>query len=167
MALFVCSPHINQHTLTQGISSFLRHSTRAKRHRIRAKQVKSEFLFGVLWSHLGNFGDNEGQKPKIFLKSRKEGRVSRWSAACLSSCPLVKRCAGSLSVQDLPECRLWSSGVVLPSFLSALSLCACRVACRYASIWRFKGIFRGFYGVCVGLCRLPALRGLCGFCVRE
>ena len=47
--------------------------------------------------------------------------------------------------------------------LSAFSLCACRVACKYGSISRFKGVFRGFYGVRVGLCCLGALRGLCGF----
>ena len=55
----------------------------------------------------------------------------------------------------------------VPAFLSALSLCACRVACKYGSISRFKGVFSAFYGVCVGLCCLRALRGLWGFCVRE
>ena len=47
--------------------------------------------------------------------------------------------------------------------LFALSLYACRVACKYGSISRFKGVFRGVWGVCVGLCCLGALRGLCGF----
>ena len=37
---------------------------------------------------------------------------------------------------------------------------------EYGSISRFKGVFRGFYGVRVGLCCLGALRGLCGFCAR-
>lgn len=50
--------------------------------------------------------------------------------------------------------------------LSALSLCACRVACKYGSISRFKGVFRGFYMFGVGLCCLRALRGLWGFCAR-
>lgn len=53
------------------------------------------------------------------------------------------------------------------SILSAFSLCACRVACKYGSISRFKGVFRGFYVFGVGLCCLRALRGLWGFCVRE
>ena len=40
---------------------------------------------------------------------------------------------------------------------------------RCLQIWlylAFLGGFRGFYGVCVGLCRLGALRGLWGFCAR-
>ena len=51
--------------------------------------------------------------------------------------------------------------------LSALLLCSRCVAYKYGSISRFKGVFRGFYGVRVGLCCLRALRGLWGFCVRE
>ena len=53
------------------------------------------------------------------------------------------------------------------SLLSALLLCAWCINCECGSISRFKGIFRGFYTFRVGLCRLLALRGLCGFCVRE
>ena len=52
------------------------------------------------------------------------------------------------------------------AFLSPLSLCAWCASPEYGSIARFKGGFRGFYGVCVGLCCLGALRGLCGFCAR-
>ena len=69
-------------------------------------------------------------------------------------------------VQDLRSacaCPL----VVCSLLLSALSLCSWCVACKYGSISRFKGVFRGFWGCCVGLCGLRALRGLCGFCVRE
>ena len=50
--------------------------------------------------------------------------------------------------------------------LSALSLCPRCVACEYGSISRFWGVFRGFYGVCVGLFVLRAFCGLCGFCAR-
>ena len=53
-----------------------------------------------------------------------------------------------------------------PCLLSALLLCACRVACKYGSISRFKGVFRGFWGVGVYLYRFGVLRGLCGFCAR-
>ena len=70
---------------------------------------------------------------------------------------------GMLSrVQDLPEV---GSGplVVCSRLLSALSLCACRVACEYGSISHFKGVFSAVWGVCVGLCGSRALRGLCGF----
>ena len=56
--------------------------------------------------------------------------------------------------------------VVRSLLLSALLLCACRVACKYGSISRFKGVFSAFCGVCVGLLGLGALRGLCGFCAR-
>ena len=62
--------------------------------------------------------------------------------------------------------------VVLPFvacslLLSSLSLCLWCVVLRYGSISRFKGIFSGFWGCCVGLCCSGALRGLWGFCVRE
>ena len=51
--------------------------------------------------------------------------------------------------------------------LSALSLCSRCVACKYGSISRFKGVFRGFPLLDVGLYCFDALRGLWGFCVRE
>lgn len=54
----------------------------------------------------------------------------------------------------------------VPSLLSSLSLCAWYVSPEYGSVWRFKGVFRGFCGFRVGLCCLGALRGLCGFCAR-
>lgn len=52
------------------------------------------------------------------------------------------------------------------SILSAFSLCACRIACKYGSISRFKGVFRGFYSADVYLYGLRSLRGLWGFCAR-
>ena len=45
--------------------------------------------------------------------------------------------------------------------LSCIALC--RVACRYGSISRFKGVFSAVWGFRVGLC---CLRVLCGFCTR-
>ena len=51
--------------------------------------------------------------------------------------------------------------------LSVFLLCPLCVACKYALISRFKGVFSAVWGVCVGLCGLRALRGLWGFCVRE
>ena len=69
-------------------------------------------------------------------------------------------------MQGLPvSCGVCSVPLSLP--LSALLLYVCLVACKYALISRFKGVFRGFWGFGVGLCCLRALRGLCGFCVRE
>ena len=51
----------------------------------------------------------------------------------------------------------------VPSLLSTLLLCLWWVACKYAFISHSKGVFKGFYGVRVGLC---CLGGLCGFCAR-
>ena len=56
---------------------------------IRAKRGKNEFLFGGRWCFLGKIGDNRGRNLNIFLKSRKEGGLLRWSVACLLACPLV------------------------------------------------------------------------------
>lgn len=56
--------------------------------------------------------------------------------------------------------------VVRSLLLSALSLCLWCAMLECGSISRFKGVFRGFYGVYVDLCRLRALHGLCGFCAR-
>ena len=65
-------------------------------------------------------------------------------------------------LQDLPECLRWSSVVCSVVF----PLCPRCIACKYGSISHFKGVFRGFWGCCVGLCCLRALRGLWGFCTR-
>ena len=85
--------------------------------------------------------------------------MRRWSAACLSSCPLG---AGGAGFEDLPALSL-----CVPCLLSALLLCACRVACKYGFIWLSFGVFSGFRGCRVGLYYLRALRRLWGFCVRE
>ena len=82
--------------------------------------------------------------------------------ACLSACPLV---AGGRAFGLVRS----SWGVFRP-FVPAfcpLSLCLFGVVCKYALIWRFKGVFSAVWGCCVGLCCLGALRGLWGFCVRE
>ena len=70
-------------------------------------------------------------------------------------------------MQAVRSCSL-SLGVFRPFALPlSLSCFACRVACEYGFISHFKGVFSGFWGVCVGLCGFGALRGLWGFCVRE
>ena len=70
-------------------------------------------------------------------------------------------------------CRLFECSVLArvlwwcaPCLLSALLHCACRVACEYGSISRFKGVLRGFYGADVCLYGFGVFRGLCGFCAR-
>ena len=69
-------------------------------------------------------------------------------------------------VQDLRSAGVGPL-VVCPLVLSALSLCAWCVVFEYGPISRFWGVFSAVCGVCVGLCCLGALRGLCGFCARE
>ena len=51
----------------------------------------------------------------------------------------------------------------VPCLLVDFLLYACRVACEICLISRFKGVFSGFWGCCVGL---YCLRGLWGFCAR-
>ena len=82
----------------------------------------------------------------------------RWSVVWLSSCPPV---AGG---QAFGACPLLSWRV--PCLLSVISPCAWCISLKYGSISRFKGVFRGFWGCCVGLCCLGGLRGLWGFCTR-
>ena len=96
-----------------------------------------------------------------------------WCWCGVSCAPLVVvfhgvhwcRCAG---VRGFRTCR--RSALVLwwcaPCLLSALLHCACRVACKYGSVSRFKGVFSGFWGVGVYLYRFGVLRGLWGFCAR-
>ena len=141
------------------ISGVLHHSTRAKRYRIRAKQGENEFLFGVLWCFLGIFGDRKGRNVNIFLKC---------------GCKVNAGCGAACLPFDVSTCGRWSGSRACsllswcaPSILSALLLYACRVACKYGSIWRFKGVFGVVWVACVGLCGFGALRGLWGFCVRE
>ena len=55
----------------------------------------------------------------------------------------------------------------VPLLLSALSLCLWCAALEICLYSHFEGVFGVVRGVCVGLCGLRALRGLCGFCVRE
>ena len=51
----------------------------------------------------------------------------------------------------------------VPLLLSALSLCLWCIALEICLYSRFKGVFGGFPLLDVGLYRLRALRGLCGF----
>ena len=81
-------------------------------------------------------------------------------------CPLVQRCAGFRGFRTCHRLALvlwWCAPRLLPACL----LCACRVACEYGSISRFKGVLRGFYGADVCLYGFGVLLGLCGFCARE
>ena len=85
---------------------------------------------------------------------------------CVVSCaPLVVVSTGGICA-GFRTCH--RSALVLwwcaPRLLSAFLLCACRVACKYGSISRFKGVFSGFWGADVCLYGFGVLRGLCGLC---
>ena len=54
-----------------------------------------------------------------------------------------------------------------PLLSSLCCFCSWCVACKYGSIWLFKGVFSGFCGADVCLYGLRSLRGLWGFCVLE
>ena len=86
-----------------------------------------------------------------------------WCAVCLPFC--VSTCAGLQAFEASGPAGVLA--VVCSLLSSALLLFPWCVVLEYAPISRFKGVFRWFYGVCVGLCCLGALRGLCSFCVRE
>ena len=82
--------------------------------------------------------------------------LGRWSCS-LGAGGAGCRASGGLS---------WCVPSLSPCILSAFPLCLPAIPAKYAFIWRFKGVFRGFYMFGVGLCCLGALRGLWGFCTR-
>ena len=79
---------------------------------------------------------------------------------------VVQRCKGfeASGPGGVLALVLWSC---VPLLLPALLLCARCVALEICLYSRFKGVFSGFWGACVGLYCFDALRGLWGFCVRE
>lgn len=58
---------------------------------------------------------------------------------------------------------LWSSGVVFPAFCPLSRLALGGLLANMALFRVLRAFLGRFYGVCVGLCCLRALRGLCGF----
>lgn len=95
LSIIARSLYSNGTPLLAAISSFLRHTTRTKRHRIRSKSGKSEFFFGVLLSHLGKIGDRKGRNVNIFLKSG-----CKVGAGCGSAC-LTFGVSTGVRIQDL------------------------------------------------------------------
>lgn len=113
----------------------------------------------MILSNLGKIGDNERQKPKIYLKGG-----CKVNAGCGSVCLTFGVSIGcrwcrlsGLSTPFVP-CSVPSS---LP--FVAFLLCLWCVACKYAFICDFKGVFRGFWGADVCLYGLRSLRALRGF----
>ena len=106
-------------------------------------------VFSGIW-------ETERAKGKdIFEKWVQDARA--WAA-----CSLLVTGAGLRALWLVPSFR-----GVFPAFCLPSLLCLWCIALEYAFISRFKGVFRGFWGWYVGLYYLRALRGLCGFCVRE
>ena len=94
----------------------------------------------------------------------------RWTAGEVAYLPafIVSTGAGVPALWGFRTCKTFGSDplVVRSLLLSALSLCLWWVVFEICLYSRFKGVFSAVYGVCVGLCCLRALRGLCGFCAR-
>ena len=116
-------------------------------------------------SHPRNFGDRNSQKAKNIFESGCKVGAGLGAGGLHFGVSAWCRCAGSLRLRT---CRNVRCGplVVCSLLLSAFLLCCRCIGFEYGSISRFKGVFRGFYGVCVGLLGLGALRGLWGFCAR-
>ena len=109
----------------------------------------------LLLCFVGNLGDRKGRKVKIYLECG-----AKW----VQDVRALAALAILLTLAKLYRCSpFWRVPCLLPAFL----LCVWCIGFEYGFISRFKGVYSGFYGVCVGLYCLRALRGLWGFCVRE
>ena len=101
----------------------------------------------------------EFRRPK---GTKSKHIFGKWCWCVVSCAPLVVvfhgvhwcRCAGFLSVLYW----LVSSGGALYAFCPLYCIALCRVACKYGSISRFKGVFSGFWGADVCLYGLRSLR---------
>ena len=90
-------------------------------------------------------------------------KIGQDSAGCLPlGVPTGPEVGGASRHQDLPE--VGSGPLVVCS--SLFLLCSRCVACKYAFVSRFKGVFSRFPLLDVGLYCFDALRGLWGFCAR-
>ena len=72
----------------------------------RAKTGQKLYFICLLWCFLGKIGDNEGQNPNIFLKTREENglkpgrpgcsrRVHWWQVVGFRGCPFLLWCVSS------------------------------------------------------------------------
>ena len=105
----------NRHSLTQGISRHLHHSTRTKRHRNRAKRGKSKHLFDCFCLPLVILETTNGKNLIYFWNV---GKVNGWKCclfAYVHGVHWVQRCR---TFRGFRTCRkwLWSSGRVLLPF---------------------------------------------------
>ena len=106
----------------------------------------------MLWCFLGIFGDRKGQNLNIFLKVMEGKRLERWSAACLSSCPLGAGVSGSWGYfADVSKIVLMLPlfGVFPAFYRSALGALLANMA-LFRVFRAFLARFYGFVWVCVG-----------------
>lgn len=161
------SAHIySQHPLlSSGLSLCPSCLSSGQRVSNQGKGGKSYILFGGLWCFLGNLRDRTGQNTNIFLESGAGcGQVVCCLPALIARLLLVPGAGGrGCSCYFADVSKNGQNPLLLPAF----PLCPRCVAYRYALISHFKGVFSGFWGWYMGLYCLRALRGLCGFCVRE
>ena len=156
---FLYALHISNRLLLSSLSC-------SHRGKFSDNRGKNEFLFGVLWCFLGNFGDNKVQNLNIFLEVRKENGWRGYLFACLFSCPLGYVCR--LFMASGPACCLalvlWScASSFCPLCCSSLGALLANVA-LFRVFRAFLARFMGFVWVCVVLVRCVA----CGafVCVR-
>ena len=131
-----------------------------KKHQKQGEKGQKQKYICLLLCFVGKIGDKKGRNLNIFLKARKEGGVLRWSAACLHRVHLGRWSGNSCYFADVSKIGQDSAG---RSAFVLLIACLWCVAHKYAFVSRFKGVFRGFPLLDVGLYCLRASRGLWGF----
>ena len=133
---------------------------------IRAKRGQNQIFICSFLSNLGKIGDNNVQKPNIFLKCGVlyvcRLSLSWWCFIVSTRC---RWCRGGRGFEASGPAGVLALVLLscVPLLLSALLLCLWCVVFEYGSISRSKGVFSDVWGCCVGLCGLRALRGLWGF----
>ena len=120
----------------------------------RQKGAKVKFYLVLLGVFSGKSETKKGKNKNLFYFWGFRGAA------------FILFCGGGGGVHWCRWCR--AQGFRCPAVCvpSLFLLCSWCIACKYASISRFKGVFRGFWGFRVGLCCLGGLLGLCGFCAR-
>ena len=112
MSFVASSLYSNRHILTRGISRSPPALHKDKKASNQGKKGQKLIFICSVLSYPRIFGDSKRQKLNIFLKV---GAIC--GAGCGSACPPFGMSAGvGLQASGPEECRLWSSGRVLPPF---------------------------------------------------
>ena len=148
--LFLYALYISNRHSFASASGLLRHSTRSKGHRIRAKSGKSKHLFSCVCVFSG-ISETKNGKSEIYFGFGA-------FVVLLSSSFVVAVVVSTGCRWCAPAPSLWVCSVpFLPSFVPFL-LCLWCIAFEYGFISRFKGVFGGFWGADVCLYGLRSLR---------